>query len=158
MSKEKGQLKSKEAYKRAKNILVIATIAFSLLIVGGIGAGIYSATNTSKTLRKYIESPEYLTVHVQDLQEVDEEYKNGEISYIEKVKKQRYMSSSNYAYVEKSLERSDSELKKENNMNNMILVSGIGAAVCGAFAGISCAIAACKKDDKYQEKLEEEKS
>ena len=159
MAKEKkqGLVKDKKVYKRARNIAIVFTSLFALVMAGGIALGIYSAEKTSDIFSEYIRNGEYREIYMQDIAKIDKDLEEGKISFNEYSKKFFYMRSNNYAYVYDNLLRSDSEIRQKNDKNNTILVSGIAAMTVGLVGAIGSATAASAQDDHYQDELELEK-
>lgn len=159
MAKEKkqGLVKDKKVYKRARNIAIVFTSIFGLVMVAGIALGIYSANKTSEIFSDYIKNGQYREIYMQDVANIKAELEEGKIDFIEYEKKFFYMKSNNQAYVYDNLSRSDSEIKQKNDTNTTILVSGIAAMGVGLAGAIGSATAASKQDDHYQDELELEK-
>ena len=155
-NREKTLLKKKRAYKRAKVLTGIFAVLFAFIIVAGIMVGLYSSEKAKEILEDYRTTSEFKEIKTQDLNKLKTQYRNGEITKEEFFKKNNYIDSSKSSYVEENLARSDSELKKQSEKNDNLLVEGIAMAVAGAIGVIGSGVVSAKKSEKYLEETEKQ--
>lgn len=166
-----GKMKAK-----LKNNLKIYSIAagaflgilgtFTAVPITGI---VYNEKNYS-TLSHYAESESFTKLKDQKINEIEEEYKNGDITYEESVNKTNYINSRKF--VEEAL-RADSELGesfiKSNNTENIlkkialveaiaVLGGGMLFACTVALVGIKRQVAELKEFKKLGEKNNKQKA
>ena len=131
-------------------------LVFSFIVVTGIGAGIYSSTKMDKILKDYSTTAECQHVYMMDMYELNSRHEQGIITGKQLSEMRKQKSLSNQTYLGDNILRSESDMKDDYKLNLGIFVAGLGAIGVGTFGTLIMGNSACKKDDKYQEALEEE--
>ena len=156
--KEKALLKKEKAYKRSRRVSAFFAGLFSIVVLGGVILGFYASEKEKLDFKNYKDTDEYRIVHYEDLNKINREYYNKQISKEEYDEKIEYISGSNQTYLKESMERTGSELKDEIQKDENLIVGGIATSVLGIAGVIGSGIIAAKKDEKYQQEIEKEKN
>lgn len=155
---EKSLIKKEKAYKRSRRVSAFFAGLFSIVVLGGVILGFCASEKEKIDFKNFKDTDEYRIVHYEDLNKINREYYNKQISKEEYDEKIEYISGSNESYLKETIERTGSEIKDEIKKDENLILGGIATSVLGVFGVIGSGIVAAKKEEKYQQEIEKEKN